>query len=235
MDLFKQILPEVREVLLTASAPQLQTFLDSMLSEGILSREYYQTLLDEKDTDDLARKLALTLLGKRAGPSDPHSRLPPLQLSGNARGPAKNGAVSLRTRNWTAAPAPDEVSPGGIPPETPCLQSEAHPASMDEMEEAPAVQVSEAASDDQDNPEVFYTVERDESGEVLSLCADMGEAYDKIGILSRAVGLYVPNFVKVKGEGNVGASPRIGGCIKRCMNEGMISLLQLAKRFGGIM
>ncbi|XP_013925086.1 PREDICTED: MHC class II transactivator [Thamnophis sirtalis] len=184
MDLFKQILPEVREVLLTASAPQLQTFLDSMLSEGILSREYYQTLLDEKDTDDLARKLALTLLGKRAGPSDPHSRLPPLQLSGNARGPAKNGAVSLRTRNWTAAPAPDEVSPGGIPPETPCLQSEAHPASMDEMEEAPAVQASEAASDDQDNPEVFYTVERDESGEVLSLCADMGEAYDKIAALA---------------------------------------------------
>ncbi|XP_032087052.1 MHC class II transactivator isoform X2 [Thamnophis elegans] len=155
-----------------------------MLSEGILSREYYQTLLDEKDADDLARKLALTLLGKRAGPSDPPTRLPPLQLSGNARGPAKNGAVSLRTRNWTDAPAPDEVSPGGIPPETPCLQSEAHPASMDEMEEAPAVQASEAASDDQDNPEVFYTVERDESGEVLSLCADMGEAYDKIAALA---------------------------------------------------
>lgn len=45
----------------------------------------------------------------------------------------------------------------------------------------PQVQASEVASDDQDNPEVFYTVERDESGEVICLCSDMGEAYDKIG------------------------------------------------------
>lgn len=45
----------------------------------------------------------------------------------------------------------------------------------------PQVQASEVVSDDQDNPEVFYTVERDESGEVVCLCSDMGEAYDKIG------------------------------------------------------
>lgn len=100
MDLFKQILPEVREVLLTASAPQVQAFLDSLLREGILSKEYYQTLLYEKDADDLARKLAVTLLGKEAGPPSP-TCLSPLQLSGNARENAKDGAVSLRTRNWT--------------------------------------------------------------------------------------------------------------------------------------
>lgn len=45
----------------------------------------------------------------------------------------------------------------------------------------PQVQASEVTSEDQDNPEVFYTVERDESGEVVCLCSDMGEAYDKIG------------------------------------------------------
>lgn len=99
MDIFKQILPEVREILLTASAPQVQAFLDSMLREGILSKEYYQSLLYEKDVDDLARKVALTLLGKQAGPSN-STGLSSLQLSGNSRENAKNGAVSLRTRNW---------------------------------------------------------------------------------------------------------------------------------------
>ncbi|ETE72138.1 MHC class II transactivator, partial [Ophiophagus hannah] len=100
MDIFKQILPEVRGILLTASALQVQTFLDSLLSEGIISQEYYQTLLYEKDADDLARKVALTLLGKQAGPSSSscHSYL---QLSGKSRENAKNGAVSLRTRNLT--------------------------------------------------------------------------------------------------------------------------------------
>ncbi|XP_058013663.1 MHC class II transactivator isoform X3 [Ahaetulla prasina] len=161
------------------------------------------------------------------------------RLSGNSRENAKNGAVSLRTRNWAgeflltpmlgfsyrlravtcsktkglaawplcpgasrmahhpelAMPAfsqkgqfesflQDDVSPGGIPPETHCLQSETHPAPVDEMAMAPAVQASEVVSDDQENPEVFYTVERDESGEVVCLCSDMGEAYDKIAALA---------------------------------------------------
>lgn len=99
MDIFKQILPEVREVLLTASALQVQAFLDSLLREGILSKEYYQSLLHEKDVEDLARKVALTLLGKRAGPSN-STRLSSLQPSSNSRENAKNGAASLRTRNW---------------------------------------------------------------------------------------------------------------------------------------
>ncbi|XP_039223952.1 MHC class II transactivator isoform X2 [Crotalus tigris] len=149
-----------------------------MLRDGIISKEYYQTLLYEKDADDLARKIALTLLGKQAKHSD-STCLSGLQLSGNSRENAKNGAVSLRTRNLT-----DDVSPEGIPPETHCLQSETHPALMEEMAEAPAVQASEVTSEDQDNPEVFYTVERDESGEVVCLCSDMGEAYDKIAALA---------------------------------------------------
>lgn len=100
MDIFKQILPEVREILSTASAPQVQTLLDSMLRDGIISKEYYQTLLYEKDADDLARKIALTLLGKQAKQSN-STCLSGLQLSGNSRENAKNGAVSLRTRNLT--------------------------------------------------------------------------------------------------------------------------------------
>ncbi|XP_063171126.1 MHC class II transactivator [Candoia aspera] len=52
------------------------------------------------------------------------------------------------------------------------------------MAEAPAVQATEVIGDDQDNPEVFYTVERDESGEVVCLCSDMGEAYSKIATLA---------------------------------------------------
>ncbi|XP_015744618.2 MHC class II transactivator isoform X1 [Python bivittatus] len=179
MNIFKAILPEVREILSNASALQVQTFLEYMLGEGIISNEYYQTLLYEKDTDDLARKIALTLLGKQAEQLN-STGLSCLQLSGNPRGNAKNGAVSLRTRNLT-----DDVTPARIPPETLC---EVHPSFLgkltEEMAEAPPVQATEVISDDQDNPEVFYTVERDESGEVVCLCSDMGEAYDKIAALA---------------------------------------------------
>ncbi|XP_070617576.1 MHC class II transactivator isoform X2 [Erythrolamprus reginae] len=177
MDVFKQLLPEVREVLLTASAPQVRAFLDSMLREGIISREYYQTLVYEDDVEDLARKVALTLFGKQAGP--PNSSCPPSSpVSSNSRENAKNGDASLRTRDWAG-----EVSgPGGIPPQTPCLQSKTAPGSMDEMDGAAAA--PGGVSEDPENPEVFFTVERDESGEVVYLCSDMGEAYDKIAALA---------------------------------------------------
>lgn len=46
---------------------------------------------------------------------------------------------------------------------------------------SPPDQASEVTGEDQDNLEVFYTVERDESGELVCLCSDTGEAYDKIG------------------------------------------------------
>ncbi|KAG8145839.1 hypothetical protein E2320_012304 [Naja naja] len=132
------------------------------------------------------------------------------KLSGKSRENAKNGAVSLRTRNLTG-----DLSPGGIPLETHCLQSESPPASMAEMAPAgqpvsrevegrerqplwgnlqrrvtsgifslpPQVQVPEAVSEDPDSAEVFYTVERDESGEVICLWSDM-EAYNKIAALA---------------------------------------------------
>ncbi|KAM3827092.1 MHC class II transactivator isoform 4-T4 [Vipera latastei] len=78
----------------------------------------------------------------------------------------------------------DDVSPEGIPPETHCLQGEAHPALVEEMAEASPDQASEVTGEDQDNLEVFYTVERDESGELVCLCSDTGEAYDKIAALA---------------------------------------------------
>ncbi|XP_061456008.1 MHC class II transactivator isoform X2 [Rhineura floridana] len=46
-------------------------------------------------------------------------------------------------------------------------------------------QPSDNIIDDQDNnPDVFYTVESDESGEKVCLCSDTGEAYDKIAALA---------------------------------------------------
>ncbi|XP_077774768.1 MHC class II transactivator isoform X3 [Podarcis muralis] len=49
-------------------------------------------------------------------------------------------------------------------------------------------EVVETEPDDQENnPDVFYTVESNESGEQVCLCADTGEAYDKIASLAEYV------------------------------------------------
>ncbi|KAH0632058.1 hypothetical protein JD844_020112 [Phrynosoma platyrhinos] len=39
--------------------------LDLILGEGIISKEYYQTLLHERDREDLARKVALILVEEK--------------------------------------------------------------------------------------------------------------------------------------------------------------------------
>uniref|UniRef100_A0A8B9NY90 NACHT domain-containing protein n=1 Tax=Apteryx owenii TaxID=8824 RepID=A0A8B9NY90_APTOW len=65
MNLFKEILPRVRNILSSATASDDHALLNLMLKEDVISKEYHQTLLHEKDREDLARKISLTFVEKR--------------------------------------------------------------------------------------------------------------------------------------------------------------------------
>ncbi|XP_009951389.1 PREDICTED: MHC class II transactivator [Leptosomus discolor] len=60
MNLFKVFLPRVRKILSTATASDDHL----MLNEDVISKEYPQALLHEKDREDLARKISLTFVEK---------------------------------------------------------------------------------------------------------------------------------------------------------------------------
>ncbi|XP_034640424.1 MHC class II transactivator isoform X2 [Trachemys scripta elegans] len=64
MNLFKEILPGVREILSSATTSDVHALLSCMLEKDVISKEYHQTLLQEKDREDLARKISLTLVEK---------------------------------------------------------------------------------------------------------------------------------------------------------------------------
>lgn len=64
MNHFQAILPMVRRLLSEPELSPPRTLLDHLLEEQLLSREYHHTLLQELDTEALARKISLTLLGK---------------------------------------------------------------------------------------------------------------------------------------------------------------------------
>ncbi|XP_007937920.2 MHC class II transactivator [Orycteropus afer afer] len=64
MNHFQTILTQVRTLLASQPASQVQSLLDNLLEEGLLSREYHQALLREPDGEALARKISLTLLEK---------------------------------------------------------------------------------------------------------------------------------------------------------------------------
>lgn len=64
MNHFQAILAQVRMLLSSQQPRQVQAFLDSLLEEELLSREYHCALLREPDGEALARKISLTLLEK---------------------------------------------------------------------------------------------------------------------------------------------------------------------------
>ncbi|XP_035195225.1 MHC class II transactivator isoform X4 [Oxyura jamaicensis] len=64
MNLFKEILPRIRKILSGATASDDNALLNLMLKEHVISKEYHQALLHEKDREDLARKISLTFVEK---------------------------------------------------------------------------------------------------------------------------------------------------------------------------
>ncbi|XP_053131815.1 MHC class II transactivator isoform X3 [Hemicordylus capensis] len=183
MNLFKEILPRVREILSNASSYQIQMLLSLMLEEGVISKEYCQTLRQEKDRDDLARKISLNLVEKWATHLNtmppPHcSQVGGSRMDAAAAG-AKLGGLS------------DNIMDPGVLAGKSCLDlldSEDDPWVLYIEEEAKFATgdppVDTISYDQDNNPDVFYTVESDESGEEICLCSNTGEAYDKIAALA---------------------------------------------------
>ncbi|XP_037363978.1 MHC class II transactivator-like [Talpa occidentalis] len=64
MNHFQSILSRVQMLLSSHQPSQVQAFLDHLLAEQLLSKEYHCTLLQEPDGEALARKISLTLLEK---------------------------------------------------------------------------------------------------------------------------------------------------------------------------
>ncbi|XP_015265363.1 PREDICTED: MHC class II transactivator [Gekko japonicus] len=187
MNLFQEILPGVREVLSRASAFQIQALLDLMSESGIISREYLQTLLHEKDREDLARKICLTLVGRQDLLPDSFAPQGHLQFCGDNRGDAWE-AKSARTRSLGDTMMGSEVllAKGYLD----LLQSDLDPQLLyknieDDLSTGHAPDVG--LEDQDNNLDLFYTVENDGTGEEVCLCSNPGEAYEKIAELAEYV------------------------------------------------
>ncbi|KAG8558358.1 hypothetical protein GDO81_016964 [Engystomops pustulosus] len=62
MDSFKEILPFIENMVLNSSSSDLRYYLQSLVDMGLMSLEYYHSLLRESNTEDLCRKITLSLL-----------------------------------------------------------------------------------------------------------------------------------------------------------------------------
>ncbi|XP_033022384.1 MHC class II transactivator [Lacerta agilis] len=210
MDLFGKILPGVRGIVCDASPTQIQALLNLMLEGGVISKEYYQTLLHERDREDLARKISLTLVEKSAMQLSQHSAASARSMSKEmkqvllSKGRGGAGIWKHVERKVTCEPGKcqkrlnytssvllmivvmlsgDTMDPG-------VLAGKSYLDLLFSDIDIPVLykQVVETEPDDQENnPDLFYTVESNESGEQVCLCADTGEAYDKIASLAEYV------------------------------------------------
>ncbi|XP_069839840.1 MHC class II transactivator isoform X2 [Dendropsophus ebraccatus] len=62
MNSFKEIFPSVKNMVLNSTSSDLGLYLQSLVDIGVISWEYYLSLLDENDIEDLCRKIALCLV-----------------------------------------------------------------------------------------------------------------------------------------------------------------------------
>ncbi|XP_075421462.1 MHC class II transactivator isoform X2 [Ascaphus truei] len=64
MNLFEEVLPFVRRTVSSDTSFDIRIFLDQLVEKEVISKEYHHNLLSENDMDDLARKIALTVVEK---------------------------------------------------------------------------------------------------------------------------------------------------------------------------
>ncbi|XP_066496958.1 MHC class II transactivator [Tiliqua scincoides] len=189
MDLFTEILPSVREILGHASASQVEVLLNLLVEEGAISREYCHTLLQEGDRDDLARKISLHLVETWAEHLNTGR---PLHCPQDCGSPPDDAPSDMPARSRGLS---DSMMDPGIPPGKSYLDllcSDVDPFLLckqieEEDEFLPAQPADLFSCDPENNSDVFYTMESDDSGEELLLCSNTGEAYDKIAALDHYV------------------------------------------------
>ncbi|XP_073503843.1 MHC class II transactivator isoform X3 [Phyllobates terribilis] len=62
MDSFKEIFPFIKHTVLNCTSSDLRLYLQSLVDMGVISLQYYHSLLGENDIEDLCRKITLSLL-----------------------------------------------------------------------------------------------------------------------------------------------------------------------------
>ncbi|XP_055662290.1 MHC class II transactivator isoform X3 [Falco peregrinus] len=197
INLFKEILPRVRKILSTDTASDDHALLNLML-KNVISKEYHQALLHEKDREDLARKISLTFVEKwdlYLSTSVPLCCLnlcssKPLNMIDNE--PAGSKYISDSKR---------QIMDSAFLPENSyldLLHSDIDPlhlytlfdpkSSGNEEGDFSADPEADASNCDQfNNMDFLYTMENGENGDELYICSNTIEAYARIAELAEYV------------------------------------------------
>ncbi|KYO30511.1 MHC class II transactivator isoform B [Alligator mississippiensis] len=198
MNLFKEILPRVRKILSSATLSDAHALLSLMLKEDVISKEYYQTLLHEKDREDLARKISLTFVEKWDLCLNTLVPLCYLKLCNNKHQSTTDGDSSL---NRVLAGNKRQTMDSSILTENSfldLLHSDIDPVHLYTLLDAKSIENAESEvltdpetdtinHDQFNNLDIFYTMENSESGEELYICSNTREAYARIAGLAEYV------------------------------------------------
>ncbi|XP_067407407.1 MHC class II transactivator [Emydura macquarii macquarii] len=198
MNLFKEILPGVRRTLSSATTSDVHALLNCMLEEDVISKEYHLTLLQEKDREDLARKISLTLVEKWDFCLNTLVPLRCLKLYSNMPQDITDHESSM---NRSIAGSKRQIMDSAVLTENSfldLLHSNIDPLHLyslldtrlsDEDEESELStdpDIDTINHDQFSNLDAFYTIESNESEEE-SLFSNTGEAYSRIAGLAEYV------------------------------------------------
>ncbi|XP_075755411.1 MHC class II transactivator isoform X2 [Pelodiscus sinensis] len=198
MNLFKKILPGVREILSSGTTSDVHALLSCMLEGDVISKEYHQNLLQEKDREDLARKISLTLVEKWDLCLNTLVPLHCLKLYSNMpqditdHEPSLNRGIAGSKRQTMDSAVLTENSfldllHSNIDPLHLYSLLDTRLSNEDEENELSIDPEIDTNSHDQfSNLDVFYTTESNESEEE-TLFSNTGEAYSRIAGLAEYV------------------------------------------------
>nr|XP_009681796.1 PREDICTED: MHC class II transactivator isoform X2 [Struthio camelus australis] len=212
MNLFKEILPRVRNILSSATASDDHALLNLMLKEDVISKEYHQSLLHEKDREDLARKISLTFVEKWDLYLNTLVPLCCLKLCGNK---PQNITDNEPTGSKCISDSKREIMDSAFVSENgylDLLHSDIDPlhlytlfdptSSGNEESDFSADPEMDTSNYDQfNNMDFFCTMENDENGDELYLCSNTREAYARIAgnlILDEMAAENTEKFTDVK-------------------------------------
>ncbi|XP_054068821.1 MHC class II transactivator isoform X2 [Rissa tridactyla] len=198
MNLFKEILPRVRNILSTATASDDRALLNLMLKEDVISKEYHQALLHEKDREDLARKISLTFMEKWDLYLNTLVPLCCLNLCGSK---PQNMTDNEPTGSKYISDSKRQIMDSAFVPESGCLDllhSDTYPlhlytlldpkSSGNEEGDFSADPDVDASNYDQfNNMDFLCTMENAENVDEWYLCSNTREAYARIAELAEYV------------------------------------------------
>ncbi|XP_010001585.1 PREDICTED: MHC class II transactivator [Chaetura pelagica] len=200
MNLFKEILPRVRKILSTATSSDDHKLLNLMLKEDVISKEYHQALLNEKDKEDLARKISLTFVEKWDMCLNTLVPFCCLNVCGSGskpqnitdNGPTGSNYISDSKRQiMDSAFLPENGYLAMLHGDLDLLHTflDAKPPGDEEGDFFPVLdpEVDDSNCEQSNNMDFLYAKESDENGEELYVCSNTIEAYARIAGLAEYV------------------------------------------------